>query len=773
MMLSRGALKLYPCSADDRSTARCRLPQSCLDGKILVNQWVQIVTEAEVLHCRAWRFATQCLAKGLVAQADRSVRRPSTVAERELLSGLPKDTCLIQQIPDPLSPGTAISFKVSVQTGSLEMEELGFKYDSASDAAKRQAVRGMLLGLVISEGCIVGGEEAGRCLRVERTKIVSVEPPRTRVLVTEATHLRFVSRKAAKMYGGVHAGDEDATAAITDSMRSLSLSPETRPKPSPNLPGLEKAYRGLYEIVTYRLLYPDMIEKLGVDPPKGVLLHGPPGVGKTLLVTMIARVCQASLVTIHGPEIFGSYLGESEERLRAKFMEAQSKSEDGKTPSILFIDELDALSPRRDSARSHENRVVAQLLTLMDGMVSRGRLVVIGATNRPNAIDPALRRPGRFDREVAIDVPTEQARLAILTSLTSNMPLSDDVDLSRLATATNGYVGADLSALCREAALDAVRRSTNDPSFNVVPFASFQKALASIDGPSTQRGAGVSVERVKWDDVGGLDSVKLRLRQAVEWPLLYRKTYKRLGLKPPRGVLLYGPPGCSKTTLVKVIAATSGATFLSLNGAALYSPFVGDSEQAIRTTFQRARSGAPSIIFFDEVDAIVGKRGLGGGEDKGDTVQARVLSTLLNEMDGVESAKDVLIVGATNRPDMIDAALMRPGRFDRVLYVPPPDRRARHEILQIYTRSMALATDVDLDYLSGSLTERYTGADLKAVCREAAMEALRGMREADFVTREHFMAALDVVKPTLSTEMLVQYAIFAKRFGTGVLDNPV
>ncbi|KAI8827196.1 P-loop containing nucleoside triphosphate hydrolase protein [Fimicolochytrium jonesii] len=572
----------------------------------------------------------------------------------------------------------------------------------------------------------------------------------------------------------IGASDQSSNSETTDpshelvgSFEKLSLGKKITPKPIDPIPGLEKAYQGLMDVIMYPLLYPAMIEKLHVEPPKGVLLYGPPGVGKTFLVSNIARACGANLVIIHGPEIFGAYLGESEERLRSRFKEAQDLASPI-TPCILFIDEIDALTPRRESTRSQENRVVAQLLTLMDGMSSRGSLIVIGATNLPNSIDPALRRPGRFDREVAIDVPSEEARFTILTNLTRDMPLDADVDFRKLAAATNGYVGADLSALCREAAMEAVRQSSAS-HLTAVPYSAFVKALALMGGPSTQRGTSVSLEKLTWDDVGGLEPVKQKLRQSVEWPLMYRDTFRKLGLKPPKGVLLYGPPGCSKTTLVKIIAATSGATFLSLNGAALYSPYVGDSEQEIRTIFHRARAGAPSVVFFDEIDAIVGKRSLSSSSSntKSDSVQDRVLSALLNEMDGVEAAKDVLVVGATNRPDMIDAALMRPGRFDRVVYVPPPDREARGKILRLYTKGMQVAADVDLDGMA-ERTERYTGADLKAVCREAAMEALRAHGTAtSVVEQEHFDAALVVVKPTLSGDMLDQYTDFAKTFGAG------
>ncbi|KAJ3040816.1 hypothetical protein HDV00_010431 [Rhizophlyctis rosea] len=539
-------------------------------------------------------------------------------------------------------------------------------------------------------------------------------------------------------------------------------------------PGLEKAYASLLEVVTYPLLHAELVARMGIEVPKGVLLYGPPGVGKTLLVSTIAQACGAKLFTIHGPEVFGAYIGDSERHLRDKFNEAREVAVTSKCPCILFIDELDALTPHRSNAQQHESRVVAQLLTLMDGISSRGRLIVIGATNRPNAIDPALRRPGRFDREVSIDVPSEEARLAILKGILKDMPVDPEVDIAKLAKETNGYVGADLAAMCRETALHAVQNWRGGESNPKIPPSSFAHALHTTSA-STLRTTCISVDRVTWSDIGGLDDVKQKLQQAVEWPIIYRDTFKRLGLASPRGVLLYGPPGCSKTTLVKVIASTSGASFHSVNGAALYSPFVGDSEREIRTTFARARASAPSIIFFDEVDAIVGKRSLekssggggGGGGRGGDSVQERVLSALLNEMDGIEAARGVLVVGATNRPDMIDAALMRPGRFDRILYVPPPSQSARHQILKIYTKSMPISPAVDLEVLSGDLTERYTGADLKGVCREAAMEALRESLGGGFVEARHFEAALKAISPTLSDEMVRQYRQFEKRFGSG------
>jgi transitional endoplasmic reticulum ATPase len=472
--------------------------------------------------------------------------------------------------------------------------------------------------------------------------------------------------------------DKNTTASGSDNtVSSMDISQHLKV-----LPGLEGPIKALLEVVSYPLLYPDLIARLNIECPKGILLHGPPGVGKTLLVSTVAQYCHAQMVTIYGPEIFGPYVGESEEKLRQKFGQASRMAlEDPQRPVMIFIDELDALTPHRTDAQAHESRVVAQLLTLMDGVTSRGRVVVIAATNRPNSIDPALRRPGRFDREIRIEVPGESNRLKIIRGLIKNMPHTlCEAELSSLARITNGFVGADLEALCRESALSAVHREIASGTTVSVAGASNVKVTLDdfkrsfkMNAPSLQRSYGVVVEPVRWTDIGGIEQVKTQLRQAVEWPVLYKDTFSRLGLKAPRGILLYGPPGCSKTTLVKAIATNSGAAFLSVNGAALYSSYVGDSEKTIRETFHQARLSAPSIIFFDEIDTIVGKRnfsaGGSGGDGGGDSVQERVLSTMLNEMDGVENATGVLIVAATNRVDLIDKALLRPGRFDRVVYV--------------------------------------------------------------------------------------------------------
>ncbi|ORE05740.1 AAA-domain-containing protein [Rhizopus microsporus var. microsporus] len=503
--------------------------------------------------------------------------------------------------------------------------------------------------------------------------------------------------------------ENEPVTELERSFQQMSITADT--KQFSNSSSLQKAYDALFEVVCYPLLYKDWFEKLNIECPKGVLLYGPPGVGKTFLVSSMAKRCSAKMFIIQGPE--------------------------------------DALTPKRDDSQSQENRMVAQLLTLMDGVKSRGRLVIVGATNRPNSIDPALRRPGRFDREISMEPPSVDDRYSLFESQVGNIPLDKDVDIQTLANMTNGYVAADINAVCREAALLAVQRASKSLQEEVlVTMSDFVTAFAAV-GPSMQRGFQVQVEKMNWSDVGGLKEVKKRLKQAVEWPLLYKESFAKLGLKAPRGILLYGPPGCSKTSLVKILAASTNIAFLSINGAQLYSAFVGDSEKVVRTTFQKARSSAPAIIFLDETEAIVGKRNMGSGGSGGDSVQERVLSTLLNEMDGVESADSVLVIGATNRPDMLDAALMRPGRFDQIIYVPPPDEEARLEILKIHTRNMPLSSDVDLINIA-KRTEYYTGADLQNVCREAAMEALRAHTDTPYVAMSHFNSSLSIIPPSLN-----------------------
>lgn len=636
-----------------------------------------------------------------------------------------------------------LSYKFNEKfTTERQLSTFGFVFDQATKQQRNRFIRKLVEGNIITKDAVISKSD------LFSLKLVSTFPEESIVLLTPATKISLIDGSSSTT---------DQLSELEQSLENMSLVGKDIDTITENMSSLQKAHNALYEVVCFPFLYKDWINQLHIECPKGVLLYGPPGVGKTFLVSSIAKRCNAKMFIIQGPEVYGPFIGESEEKLRAKFNEAKNYAITENVPVILFIDEIDALTPRRDNAQSHENRMVAQLLTLMDGVESRGRLVIVGATNRPNSIDPALRRPGRFDREISMEPPNAADRYALFQMQIKKMPLDVSVDIDVLSTMTNGYVAADINSICREAAMSAVQRASKNVDSDVyVNMADFKLALTTV-GPSMQRGFQVQVEKMNWNDVGGLEDVKRRLKQAVEWPLLYKDSFKKLGLKPPRGILLFGPPGCSKTTLVKVIASSTNVAFLSINGAQLYSPFVGDSEKVVRTTFQKARASAPAIIFLDETEAIVGKRNMGNGGSSGDSVQERVLSTLLNEMDGVESAESVLVVGATNRPDMLDAALMRPGRFDQAVYVPPPDADSRYEILKIHTKHMPLSSDVDLMGVA-SRTKFYTGADLQNVCREAAMEALRSAKLATDVTMAHFNKSLTTIPPSLNADSVKEYS---------------
>jgi transitional endoplasmic reticulum ATPase len=523
--------------------------------------------------------------------------------------------------------------------------------------------------------------------------------------------------------------------------------------------GLHEELQRIREMIELPLKHPELFRHLGIEPPKGVILYGPPGTGKTLIAKAIANETGAHFISINGPEIMSKFYGESEARLREVFQEAEQNA-----PSIVFIDELDAIAPKRSEVTGEvERRVVSQLLTLMDGLKSRGQVVVIGATNRIEAIDPALRRPGRFDREIRIGVPDRNGRREILLIHTRRMPLAEDVDLDELADITHGFVGADIAALVREAAMNALRRYLPeiDLEKEVIPAEVLEKikvsredfanALKTIQ-PSALREVVLEVPNVKWTDIGGLEAVKQELMEAVEWPLKYPEVFKRLGIRPPRGILLYGPPGTGKTLLAKAVATESQANFISVKGPEVLSKWVGESEKAVREIFRKARETAPCIIFFDELDSIAPRRGF--HTDAG--VTDRIVNQLLTEMDGIQSLKGVVVLGATNRPDILDPALLRPGRFDRVLYVPPPDKAARLAIFKIHTREMPLDEDVDLDILA-SVTEGYTGADIEAVVREAAMLAARENINAQKVSMRHFEKALLKIKPSVGAEEKAEY----------------
>ena len=524
--------------------------------------------------------------------------------------------------------------------------------------------------------------------------------------------------------------------------------------------GLKEEVKKVREMIEIPLKRPELFEKLGIAPPKGVLMHGPPGTGKTLLAKAVASESDAHFIAINGPEIMSKYVGGSEENLREYFEEAEENS-----PSIIFIDELDAIAPKREETNGEvERRTVAQLLTLMDGLKSRGQVVVIGATNRPDSLDPALRRPGRFDREIEIGVPDTEERKEVLEIHTRNMPLADDVDLDKISNTTHGFVGADLESLCKEAAMRVVRRILpeiqNDEEIPkevmekiVVTGDDFKNAQKEIQ-PSALREVLVQIPDIKWDDIGGLEDVKQELKEAVEWPLKHPETFQRLGIRPPKGTLLYGIPGTGKTLLAKAVASESEANFISVKGPELLSKWVGESEKGVREVFRKAKQAAPTVIFFDEIDAIASTR---SGNDGDSGVTKRVVNQLLTEMDGLEELEDVAIIAATNRPDILDAGLMRPGRFDRHIQVKEPDEKARLAIFEVHTKDMPLADDVDLEKLAKH-TEGYVGADIESVCREAAMLALRDNLETTEISNKYFKEASEKVKPgNKEEEQLVQY----------------
>jgi transitional endoplasmic reticulum ATPase len=596
--------------------------------------------------------------------------------------------------------------------------------------------------------------------------------------------------------------------------------------------GLKEELQKVREIIELPLKYPELFKRLGIEPPKGVLLHGPPGTGKTLIAKAVANEIGASFFTINGPEIMSKFYGESEQRLREIFEEAKQNA-----PSIIFIDEIDSIAPKREEVTGEvERRVVAQLLTLMDGLEERGQVIVIGATNRIDAVDPALRRPGRFDREIEIGVPDREGRFEIFQIHTRNMPLEpkylrefvlealsrvarntedlkvqkdlefaieeikkleneEDIEralksllspellseveneiiremLKKLADQTHGFVGADIEAFCKEAAMKALRRYLPKIDFESeeipvellesirVKWEDFVSALKEIE-PSAMREVLVEIPKVSWEDVGGLEDVKREIIEAVEWPLKFPERFRKFGIKPPKGILLFGPPGTGKTLIAKAVANETEANFISIKGGELLSKWLGESEKAVRKIFRKARQVAPCIIFFDEIDAIAQMRGI----DEGSRAVERVLNQILIEMDGLEELHGVVVIGATNRPDILDPALLRPGRFDRLVYVKPPDRKSRLAIFKIHTRNMPLAEDVDLEELA-EITEGYVGADIEAICREAVMLALREDPNAEKVEMRHFLEAMKKIKPSVNETMLSFYERFQERIKT-------
>ncbi len=529
--------------------------------------------------------------------------------------------------------------------------------------------------------------------------------------------------------------------------------------------GLGKELVKIREMIELPMKSPELFRRLGIAPPKGVLLHGPPGTGKTLIAKAVANESGASFKVINGPEIMSKFYGESEQKLREAFEEAEKNA-----PSIIFIDELDSIAPKRaDVTGEVERRVVAQLLALMDGLSARGQVIVIGATNRVDDVDEALRRPGRFDREIEIGVPDVAGRLEILQIHTRSMPIEEGVDLQRLAAKTHGFVGADLAALAREAAMQALRRALPhvDPETGDIPAdvlsalfvtqADFDIALNDVS-PSALREVLVERPNVQWDDVGGLAKVKMQLQEAVEAPIKRPEVFREMGIRPPKGVLLFGPPGTGKTLLAKAVATESEANFISVRGPEIFNKYVGESEKAVREIFKKARQTAPCVLFFDEIDAILSTRGR--SDDSG--VSQRIVNQFLAELDGMQTLQNVLVIGATNRADILDPAVLRPGRFDAVVFVPPPDLDARLEIFQVHTKNMPLGSNVDLTKLA-DLTEGFSGADIENLVREAAMAAVRKDWQPKPVEMKHFEEALNEVRPSLSPDDVKRFLALAEQ----------
>ena len=591
------------------------------------------------------------------------------------------------------------------------------------------ALKSYMLGRVVTKGDMIIRWNLGRQLRF----FVSLTMPKGIVRITENTQVEITEEPIQEM--------EDIPSVTYE-----------------DIGGLKEQVAKIREMVELPLRYPVLFEKLGIEPPKGVLLYGPPGTGKTLLAKAVANEANAHFIAVNGPEIMSKWYGESEKKLRDIFKEASKNP-----PTIIFIDEIDAIAPKREETYGEvERRVVSQLLTLMDGLTARGDVIVIAATNRPNAIDPALRRPGRFDREIEIPVPDREGRLEILKIHTRNMPL-EDVDLEKLADKTHGFTGADIAQLAREAAMRALRKILPEIDWEKeevspevldkikVTMDDFVEAINLVT-PSALREVFIEVPDVRWDDIGDLTDVKKELKEVVEWPMKYPDSFEKLGIRPIKGVLLTGPPGCGKTLLAKAVATESNANFISIKGPSIFSKWVGESEKAIRETFRKARQAAPCIVFIDEIDAIAPIRGM----ETGNAVTERIVNQLLTEMDGIENTKGVIVIGATNRPDIIDPALLRPGRFDRIVLVSPPDVEGRLSIFKVHTRNMPLASDVNLEVLANK-TEGYSGADIEAVCREAALAALRESKEAKEVKMKHFDQALERVKPSIDPSVIQFY----------------
>ncbi|KAI9142795.1 P-loop containing nucleoside triphosphate hydrolase protein [Paraphysoderma sedebokerense] len=784
------SMKLHIDSDNQTAPISCVLPTDIfrrLSSEL--NQWVQILTTTNVYYSKALPALSShqtfvSLRGPLISRAIHSSDNLSLQ-----LRDLGENECIVQTISCPLPRALTVCYSIKSSNKQDESFTIPGKIPFAP-----KLIQSLIRDYVLFPGA--------RILHPWFEIEVSTIEPTTPCLPSFST--RFTCQTSNEI--------NDIPELKTYSSSASSI------------PGLEAVSAQLLELVKYPLLFPDLFDLARVQAPRGVLLHGPPGVGKTLVVSHLAQWCNAELITIHPPTVLSPFLGQSEKNLRQKFEKAQElasqivTTSDGTIttrPVIVFIDEFDAIAPSRNSAASSQTtRLVTQLLTLMDGISTKHsmdrnsnkslqpRIVIIASTNRPHTLDPALRRPGRFDREIQIMPPDVDTRARILENLLSfanpssqhiskvNLRLSNDVDIQELAKWSNGFVGADLAMWVREVCSRFAKRAMNrttelsnlsdstsvsdsaTPPVDVIRRSDFFDAFKQMT-PSLTRGHTIDISTpLTWYDVGGLPSVKQVLQQSITWPLIHSETFIRLGIAPTRGVLLYGPPGCSKTTLAKILARQSGFTFLSINGAQVFSPYVGDSESIIRSTFHLARLSSPTIIFVDEIDAIVSSRFDSQQSGTSDSVQSRVLSTLLNEMDGIENATGVVVVAATNRPNVLDPALLRPGRFDKLVYVPPPDKSARKEIFKIYTKNLPLGESIDwekvLEELS-DLTGDCTGADIENLCREAALLALRRSLSLPnpskgSVLAQDFMDALNLIRPTLTAEMMAMYESLSEKF---------